>query len=40
MGANTLTTAMQALFWVGVVPLLGLLTMPWVIETRGRTLAD
>jgi MFS family permease len=40
MGADSLTTAMEALFWVGVVPLAGLLLMPWVIETRKRTLAD
>ena len=40
MGADSLTTAMEALFWVGVVPLAGLLLMPWVIETRKRALAD
>jgi MFS family permease len=34
------TRTMQALFCIGFVPLLGLLTMPWVIETRGRALAD
>jgi MFS family permease len=38
--ANPLESAMQALFWVGVVPLVGLFTMPWVIETRGRALVD
>jgi hypothetical protein len=31
---------MGVLFWVGIVPLLGLALMPWVIETRNRVLAD
>jgi MFS family permease len=39
-GADALATAMQMLFWVGAVPLAGLLLMPWVIETRSRVLAD
>jgi MFS family permease len=38
--SNPLASAMAALFWVGVVPLVGLLAMPWVIETRGRALVD
>jgi MFS family permease len=33
-------TTLSVLFWVGLVPLLGLLFMPWVVETRGRPLAD
>jgi MFS family permease len=37
---DALHLAMKALFYVGFVPLLGLLTLPWVIETRGRTLED
>ncbi|MBI5837781.1 MAG: MFS transporter [Candidatus Eisenbacteria bacterium] len=39
-GANSLTAALQALFWVGFAPLAGLLLLPWVVETRGRALAD
>lgn len=39
-GANSLTSALAALFFVGFVPLVGLLFLPWVIETRGRLLAD
>ncbi len=31
---------LKALFYVGFVPLLGLLMLPWVVETRGRTLED
>jgi hypothetical protein len=31
---------MKVLFWVGVVPLLGVAAMPLVIETRGRELED
>ena len=33
-------TVVGVLFYVGFIPLLGLLFMPWVIETRGRMLAD
>ena len=36
-GAGTL---FQVLTWVGVVPLLGLLLLPFVIETKDRPLAD
>ena len=39
-GADALATASDVLFYVGFVPLLGLLVMPWVIETKGRVLAD
>lgn len=39
-GANSLTSALAALFFVGFVPLVGLLFLPWVIETRGQPLAD
>ena len=38
--AKNLDAAMRALFWVGVVPLVALLVMPYVIETKGRALAD
>jgi len=30
----------RALFAVGFAPILGLLLLPWVIETRGRGLMD
>ena len=39
-GTDTLRSAMDVLFWVGVVPLIGLLVLPWVEETRGRALLD
>jgi len=39
-GADSLASALAALFFVGFVPLAGLLFLPWVIETRGRMLAD
>jgi hypothetical protein len=39
-GANALDSALNVLFWVGFVPIIGLLLMPLVIETKGRTLAD
>ena len=34
-GANALDSAMQALFYCGWIPIIGLRLMPWVIETRG-----
>lgn len=40
IAARGASTAIEVLFWVGLVPLLGLLFMPWVIETRGRPLMD
>ena len=39
-GANALDSAIRVLFWVGAVPIVGLLTLPLVIETRGRELSD
>jgi len=39
-GADSLASALAALFFVGFVPLAGLLFLPWVVETRGRMLAD
>jgi MFS family permease len=39
-GQDALSTAIDVLFWVGVVPLAGLLLIPFVVETRGRRLAD
>lgn len=39
-GTNALDSALQVLFCVGFIPLLGLGFMPWVIETKGRVLAD
>jgi MFS family permease len=39
-GADSLQTALQVLFWVGMAPLLGLLLLPWVIETKDRPLED
>ncbi len=39
-GANALESAMDVLFWVGFVPIVGLLTLPFVIETKGRELID
>lgn len=33
-------SAVRTLFWVGFVPLAGLLFLPWVIETKGRELTD
>lgn len=39
-GEGALGSALQVLFYVGFVPLAGLLVMPWVLETKDRPLAD
>jgi len=39
-GTAALETELRVLFWVGAVPLAGLLLVPFVVETRGRALAD
>jgi MFS family permease len=39
-GPDTLGSALEAQLWVGAAPLLGLLALPWVVETRGQTLED
>jgi cyanate permease len=40
LGANAEDQAVRVLFWVGIIPLLGILVLPWVVETKGRPLAD
>ena len=39
-GANALDSAIRVLFWVGVVPLVGVLMLPLVIETKEKVLED
>lgn len=39
-GVNALDSALGALFWVGLVPIIGILMLPIVIETKGRNLQD
>jgi MFS family permease len=39
-GANSLDMAMRVLFWVGIVPVIGIMLLPLVIETKGQALAD
>ena len=39
-GPDPLGAAMDVLFWVSVVPLVGLLLLPFVIETKDRPLED
>ena len=39
-GADALTGATHTLFWVGFVPLAGMLALPWVVETRDLPLMD
>jgi MFS family permease len=39
-GADAIVAAKHALFYVGFLPLIGLLFMPLVIETKGRELTD
>lgn len=40
MGKDAFETAMGVIWWVGFVPVLGLLLLPMVIETKGRALTD
>lgn len=40
MGTDALEAARTTVFYVGFVPLIGLLLIPLAIETRGRTLQD
>ena len=39
-GANAVDSAMNVLFWVGIVPVIGVFLLPFVIETKGRELLD
>jgi MFS family permease len=39
-GANSLESAFTLLFWLSAVPIIGILLLPFVIETKGRELAD
>lgn len=39
-GVSGVDTAMEVLLVVGLVPLAGLLVLPWAVETRGRLLPD
>ena len=39
-GTNSLDTAMRVLFWIGIVPIIGIMLLPLVIETKGQELAD
>ncbi|MEO8445690.1 MAG: MFS transporter [Gammaproteobacteria bacterium] len=39
-GAGTPEVILNALFFVAVVPVVGLLFIPWVVETRGQQLPD
>lgn len=39
-GTEAATAALSALFYVGFVPLVGLLLLPFVTETKDRTLVD
>ena len=38
--SNTLPLALNALFYVGFIPLAGLLVLPFALETKGRVLED
>lgn len=40
MGKDATATALRVLSWVCIVPIVGLLLLPLVIETKGRELAD
>ena len=39
-GASAVDSAMWVLFWVGFIPILGIIGLRWVVETKGRALPD
>jgi MFS family permease len=39
-GASAVDSAMRVLFWVSIVPIIGIIMLPLVIETKGRELID
>ena len=39
-GENPLSSATTTLLWVALIPLAGLLFVPWAIETKGQVLAE
>ena len=39
-GAGDPAIVLRTLFFIGFVPVVGLLLIPWVIETRGQTMPD
>jgi MFS family permease len=39
-GTNALDSAMRVLFWVGMVPVIGIFLLPLVVETKGLELPD
>src|SRR5438132_13849365 len=38
-GTDALASAMHVLFWIGVVPLIGVMLTPFAVETKDRALA-
>lgn len=40
IAAQGTDTVLQTLFYVGLVPALGLFLLPWVVEPRDKALAD
>jgi len=40
ISSDPVAGARHALFYVGFVPLIGLLFLPWIIETKGKDLTD
>jgi MFS family permease len=40
IAAQGTQSAVQVLLWVSVVPIIGLLVLPWVVETKGQPLLD
>jgi hypothetical protein len=38
-GADALASALHVLFFIGFVPLLGVILAPFAVETKGRDLA-
>jgi MFS family permease len=39
-GTNALDSASRLMFWLAVIPIVGILLLPFVVETKGRELID
>lgn len=39
-GTDAFASAVEVMSWIAIVPLLGMLVLPWAVETKGKILAD
>jgi len=39
-GTNALESASRVMFWLAAIAILGIVMLPWIVETKGRELVD